>query len=177
MWFVSLVGCFLSLPEKAPCTDPHLWYAPDGSGDTYFGCAPPEGWQEVPPDESVFAASTQTVTEGDTDVDIDTDPADIDTGEQTVTFPPRDTAPPEPITTGDTGLLPGDTGAYDPPDTALPPEDTGFDTGAPLRDTNDTGADLLQTGDTGLPLLAQDTGLLPQETGLLPIDDDDTGTP
>ena len=177
---LSIAGCFLSLPEKAPCSDPHLWYAPDGSGDTYFGCEPPGGWTEIPPDESVYAASTQTVSPGP-EPDVDTDEPDIDTGEQTVVFPPRDTSPPEPVVTGDTGGA-IDTG-LDPEDTALPPEDTGIDTGAPV-DTTDTGLDPqgegepARTGDTGVPAGAVgDTALPPVDTGIVIVPDDDTGTP
>lgn len=182
---LSIAGCFFSMPEQVSCTDPHLWYAPDGSGDTYFGCAPPEGWSETPPDESAYAASTQTTTVGP-EPDIDTDEPDVDTGEQTVVFPPRDTAPPKPVVTGDTGSPP-DTALPDPEDTALPPEDTGLDTGAAI-DTSDTGAEPIEpgelppTGDTGLPAarVGDTAPPLPDDTGLVivvPVPDDDTGTP
>jgi hypothetical protein len=29
---------------RPQCGEPHVFYAPDGSGDVYFGCSPAEGW-------------------------------------------------------------------------------------------------------------------------------------
>src|SRR5262245_3674317 len=121
MWFAPLVGCFFSLPEKAECEDPHLWYAPDGSGDTYFGCEPPEGWKETPADESLYAAATTTTTLHDDD-----DEPAIDTSTPAITFPPRDTSPPEPQVTADTGGI-------GPVDTSIPPDTS--DTAVPTEDT------------------------------------------
>lgn len=168
---LTLAGCFLlSQPEATrPCESPHLWYAPDASGDVYFGCTPPEGWGRTPPDEHLFETPPTP-----------TPPPEVDTGTTAtdgwVPPPPPDTGGPLPDTaeldTGlfeDTGL--GDTGLGDtglggtaPDDTGLPPEDTA-DTGLPWEDT---GAFQRPPEDTGLP--PGDTGSGPEE---LPLQDDE----
>src|SRR5262249_45483167 len=51
--------------DQHRCDQPHLYYAPDNSGDTYFGCEPPVGWLETPADESTFeAADPQPLVSG-----------------------------------------------------------------------------------------------------------------
>jgi hypothetical protein len=168
MFVLSLAGCFLlSQPEpQAHCDAPHLWYAPDDSGDVYFGCAPPEGWVRTPPDEHEFASLPTAPP-----------PPDTDTGSAPtdgwVPPPPPDTTVSPPDTSLDTGWIDtagtGDTADTAANDTGLggPPQaDDTADTGLPPVDTADTG--LLDTGwDTGAPQLQGEAGVV--DTGL-PVD-------
>lgn len=185
---LHLAGCFLLDREPLPaCDEPHLWYAPDASGDVYFGCQPPGGWLRSPPDELAFATST---TPGPDPV-IPTEDTPSDTGggvtdTDTVEPPPTDTSRPPDTHTGDTGAdTAGDTGADDTSDTgALEPEDTGAplpeDTSA-LPPPEDTGGGPADTSDTGAPPPqdTSDTGAAPppQETGALPEGPQDTAAP
>ncbi|MEZ4235316.1 MAG: hypothetical protein R3F59_03985 [Myxococcota bacterium] len=163
MLFTLLQGCFLlSSPEpERACDAPHLWYAPDTSGDVYFGCVPPDGWVRTPPDEERLAAPPPPA------------PAPTgDSGAYTPTDgwvpPPPDTAPP--TATHDTGWIDtadtawGDTGLGGPdrPDTGAAPAGDTADTG--WIDSGDTGV-----GDTGLPpdgTAPADTGVAAGDTGV-----------
>ncbi|MCA9495068.1 MAG: hypothetical protein KC621_34305, partial [Myxococcales bacterium] len=69
---LALLGCW-SREVVPECVDPHLWYAPDGSEDVYFGCTPPAGWIDTPPDADTGDLVTLpgVVVEADADTDAD----------------------------------------------------------------------------------------------------------
>jgi hypothetical protein len=178
MWWFTLGACWFSTPSPPACKDPHLWYAPDSSGDVYFGCDRPEGWLETPPNEGAYAVVMSSneetgtpYTDGDyTDESSTTDVSSTDEGQS---GPPRQDTADLPPDTFDTGALPEEQGREEdePIDTEL--IDT-WDTASPEGegpDTADTGLPFEEepdTADTGLPL--EEEGMVP-ETGLPPAED------
>jgi hypothetical protein len=164
MWWVWWIACaapfeWLSDLWSGPdeCAEPHLYYAPDGSSDVYFGCDPPLGWLETPPDEVEFVPVAPALPAAEAGPEIgvgDTGlPIYVGTG---VTGETSDTARGE----RQAAPSPGN-------DTSLPPLDS-WDTAADPRlpvDTSDTGAvPMGDTADTGLLPPAVDTAL-PLHTG------------
>lgn len=163
MWWLWWIGCGTAPFEwlsglwsgSDDCAEPHLYYAPDGSSDVYFGCDPPPGWLETPPDEGEFAPVAPPLPA------VEAGP-DIGVGE---------TGLPIHVGTGATGDT-ADTGRRG----ELTPSPAN-DTGLPPVDSWDTGADPVQgpidTNDTGLlpPVDTADTGLLPPAVDTaLPLD-------
>lgn len=154
MWWLSVVACWFSRPSAPSCDEPHLWYAPDTSGDVYFGCDQPAGWLVTPPDETIY-----TVVLSETQTEPDEESLSwISASEPTEDpNPPTDTAEvPEPRrdATQETGL------PENPIDTA------DFDTNLDTADTGDWPVDAPRP---------EDTGDLPPETGLLEETGQDTG--
>lgn len=157
MWWLSIVACWFSRPAAPSCDEPHLWYAPDSSGDVYFGCDQPPGWLATPPDEESFAIEIPAPPEPE-EPDPTTDP--FTSADPTGINPPKE----------DTGLSP----EPPPDDTSDEPEETGLEEGPRGGDTGEIED---RTGDTGeLPPETGDTGdtadLPPEETGL-----EETGLP
>jgi hypothetical protein len=180
MWWLTLGACWFSSPSPPACKDPHLWYAPDSSGDVYFGCDKPEGWLENPPDEGAYAVVMSSNKEtGDPYTDASwtdesattdesvTDETSSDRGRQDTAELPPDTF--------DTGELPleEERRREEPIDTwdTASPEGEGpdtADTGLPFEEEPDTA-------DTGLPFeedgMVQETGLPPAGDTALPMGD------
>lgn len=199
MWVVLLFGCgggaatgasggpFAWLHDllfgDRDC-EPHLFYAPDGSGDTYFGCEPPAGWLETPADETLYmrpptlpepAAAARSGEETGLPIYLGT-AVTGDTG--AAPAPAPEGAAPDTSDTGawvdtaDTGYVPPPSRRREPVDTAdtraydsTGVYDTGlYDTGlVPLSDT--AAVPLEGNGyDTGMVAPGgADTGLVPQE--------------
>ena len=174
--FALLQACFwLSEKPPRPCPEPHLWYAQDDSGDVYFGCTPPSGWQRTPPDEILFATPPESTADPvavmsadvDTGIGSTSDPTPrIDTSapplDTSLPFPKNDDLPedePERGGAEDTGFeededtgFEGDTGVEEDEDVGPEGEDTGIeedDTG--FEEDEDTGAEEGEGGeDTGV---------------------------
>ncbi len=157
-WFPLLWLASCGIPDAKPCDDPHLWYAPDSSGDVYWGCEPPAGWLDGPPPlvDSGLPTPTPTTTQVTADTATPSPPEPVDTDG------PVDTSRPAVVETGwlDTALSldtgPVDTGTFDTSETGgLDTSETGWygtghtgDTG--VYDSAETGV-FFETADTGLP--------------------------
>jgi hypothetical protein len=158
VWLAWTLGCSGNTPAGPSCAEPHVYYAPDNSGDLYFGCAPPEGWVLTAPGEPEPRDPTAALPvppvaatpplprppplvedvppTGDTggyEEEV-VEPPSPETGDDTGGAEEGDSAAPD--GSGDTGLPEGGEGLEGPPDTGVVPE------GEPDFDP--------ETGDTGL---------------------------
>lgn len=164
----ALAGCTCG-QGTATCTEPSLWYAPDGSEGVYWGCTPPMGWLNEPPgtvDTGQVARVPRFHAPREPDVVV---PERRDAHDTSVAGTGSTAGTGATGGTGDTGVLPADTGAgivgdttavpgdtAAPADTAAVPGDTGLsvdtvagETAAPAVDTAAPPADAAPPPDEG----------------------------
>ena len=120
-------ACTCGRRSDGACDDPSLWYAPDGAGGVYWGCAPPAGWTSSPPrgtaDTAALAAGPADLNEPRVLIP-DAPAADTDALGTLATATTGATASTGDTAQVDTGNVPG------PADTTMPLETGAIDTAA-----------------------------------------------
>lgn len=143
-------ACTCGRRSDDACDDPSLWYAPDGAG-VYWGCRPPDGWTNTPPQATADTAGAPLVGAGDhAEPEVIVPDPYVDTG-MFDTFATGVTAMTGATArTGDTALL--DTGVVPgKADTTVPLGTGAVDTAAIDTAAIDTSAIDTVTVDTALP--------------------------